>query len=209
MQIENKVSRTEAILEVSLLLGGIVAYLAVEITGVSKRWLIIPLALVLVVYFVLLVIRKRESLKDYGIRLDNILGASLPALEFTLFGVALLLGYAWVDDAEISLDNLLGLSLLLYPLYGIAQQMIFQGILHRRLLLLLPGRFMPLLATSVLFSAVHIGDLHLVLLTLVAGLCWSSIYQAKPNVITLGISHGVLASLAYPIIIGKNPIEMF
>lgn len=46
----------------------------------------------------------------------------------------------------------------------------------------------------------------LVGLTVVAGLVWTILYARCPNVIPLGVSHGIAASLAYPLILAHAPL---
>ncbi len=60
--------------------------------------------------------------------------------------------------------------------------------------------------TAVAFSLVHAGSLRLVALTLISGWVWSWIYQRGANLWVLGLSHGVLAALAYPLLLGDNPL---
>ena len=206
--IINKVSRKRAIIEVCLLYLGIACYLAAAGGGLAKRWVIAALSLLLAFYIVSAVLTKKESAKDYGLRFDNFSKAAIPALLFTFLGVVGLLAFLRTNSAILWRKSMMGLTLLLYPAYGIAQQAVFQGILHRRLCLLFPTRVVPILITSVSFALVHIGDLTLVMLTFVAGLCWSILFQRLPNVLTLGISHGILAAFAYPLLIGKIPLRM-
>jgi hypothetical protein len=206
--IDNKVTKTEAMLEIALLLIGIISYLIIEFTGVQKRWLVFPIFAVFTIYIIYSVHVKRETVKDYGLRFDNILPAIPPSLAFTLFGIALLLIISHYCGANIWQMEVCLFSMILYSFYGIIQQSLFQGILHRRLLFLMPGRILPILVTTILFTAVHLGNSSLVYLTLISGFFWSLLYQKWPNVITIGISHGLLASIAYPIFIGMNPIEL-
>ena len=39
-----------------------------------------------------------------------------------------------------------------------------------------------------------------------AGLFWSWLFARTPNVWALGLSHGILAALAYPLVLGNNPL---
>jgi len=44
-------------------------------------------------------------------------------------------------------------------------------------------------------------------LTFAAGLGWSFLFARSPNVLSLGLSHGILAALVYPILLGENPLD--
>lgn len=95
----------------------------------------------------------------------------------------------------------------LYPVWGVVQQLIFQGVVHRRLLLLVNHRGLAVLLTALAFALVHVGSWPLVGLTFAAGLAWSRLFQIYPNVWVLGLSHGVLAALVYPLVLGDNPLQ--
>jgi membrane protease YdiL (CAAX protease family) len=99
------------------------------------------------------------------------------------------------------------LLLLLYPLWGVVQQFVFQGILHRAVLHCVDCRNVALFVTTVLFAAVHVPDWRIVGLTLVAGFGWSWFFQRCPNLWVLGVSHGVLGGLTYPLLLGRNTLE--
>jgi membrane protease YdiL (CAAX protease family) len=44
-------------------------------------------------------------------------------------------------------------------------------------------------------------------LTLLAGGIWSAVFLRRPNVWALGIAHGILAALAYPLLLEDNPLK--
>ena len=52
-----------------------------------------------------------------------------------------------------------------------------------------------------------LGNAPLTGLTFVGGLVWSALFVRHPNVLALGISHGILATLAYPLLLGTNPLD--
>jgi len=68
---------------------------------------------------------------------------------------------------------------------------------------------LTLLLTSLAFALVHLGSSTLVALTFVAAFFWSWIYARHPNLWPLGISHGILAALTYPLVLGDNPLQRF
>jgi membrane protease YdiL (CAAX protease family) len=95
---------------------------------------------------------------------------------------------------------------LLYPLWGIVQQAIFQGILHRRLARLFRSPAFAVSITALLFALVHLGNARLVPLALGAGLLWSLFFRRWPNLWALGLSHGILAVLAYTFLLQDRPL---
>ena len=114
---------------------------------------------------------------------------------------ALFLGIGWWTES-LHLYDQFGRALFLLPISGIAQQTLLQGVLHRRLRELLTPianaptprtRWMGIGLTAVLFSLLHAPNEPLMGLTLVGGLIWSWVYDRAPNLLLLGISHGVVS----------------
>ncbi len=110
-------------------------------------------------------------------------------------------------DSDASTGPELLILVPLYPIWGIIQQFIFQGILHRRLQQVSGSDWVAILATSLIFAAIHIADLRITGLVMIAGLYWSWSFSRTPNLWTLGVSHGVLAVLAYYLLLGEQTLQ--
>jgi len=149
-----------------------------------------------------LVIRVRPA--DLGLRVDNLRRAAPPAAIATAAFAAAAVAWALAADRPLWSAQVAWM-LPLYPLWGLAQQTIFQGILHRNLRRIAPAP-VAILVTTTAFALVHWGRPELVGLTAVAGLVWSLLYARCENVIVLGLSHGIAAALAYPLIMGYDPL---
>jgi len=199
-----RVTPREAAADVAVVLGLSGAYVAAALAGAPHRLVIPAVTGALVAYASLVLARRGERPRDFALAAPR-LAPSLPALVFTALAAAalILLGLATGGDLW---QPEMAILLPLYPLWGIVQQLIFQGVLHRRLLVLLKPRWLAALLTAGCFAAVHAGDAKLVGLTFIAGLAWSFLFQRYPNVWVLGLSHGVLAALAYPLAVGRNPL---
>lgn len=193
-------------MEVGALVALAAVYVGSELAGVSKRWTILGVAANLVGYAVGVWRERRESWRDFGLRLDNLAGSALPVAAFTLLGIGVAIAWAALAGRPLWRPELVFL-LPVYPLYGITQQVIFQGILHRRLLVLVERRWLTVLITAVAFASVHLGDWRLVALTAIAGAVWSLFFQRWPNCWALGLSHGILAALVYPLVLADNPLQ--
>ena len=81
------------------------------------------------------------------------------------------------------------------------------GLAHRRLMRLIDRPWLTVLLSAAFYASVHVEDLRLLARTFGAGLVWSSIYRRVPNIIALGLSHGVLGAVTYPLLLGDNPLN--
>jgi uncharacterized protein len=61
-----------------------------------------------------------------------------------------------------------------------------------------------LAATALVFAAVHLPQLPLVVATAVMAVVTASTYFRVRNLWTLGVFHGVLATLVYYLVLGKD-----
>jgi membrane protease YdiL (CAAX protease family) len=61
------------------------------------------------------------------------------------------------------------------------------------------------LVASALFAVAHYPRTELVILTGVAGVCFTLIYLRIPNLWAVGIVHGILGSLAVYIVLKEDP----
>jgi membrane protease YdiL (CAAX protease family) len=149
--------------------------------------------------------RKKERARDFGLRTDNLLSASIPIGAFTLALACLEIGWAVATDVNVVAGDL-WMLLPVYPLWGIVQQLIVQGVVHRRLATLTRSKPIAIAVTALVFASLHATNPILVALTLAAGVGWSWLFSRWPNVWLLGLSHGVLAALAYPLVLAENPL---
>ena len=98
------------------------------------------------------------------------------------------------------------IALAIYPIWGIAQQFALQNLVRHNLSRWIPGAWPRIILTASLFSAAHTPDFPLMILTWIAGIAFSWIYEKAPNIWPLGLAHGVLGTRAYYIILGRNPL---
>lgn len=206
MRWPETVSRRFALFDVSIILAISIAYVTLEAVHVPKRWSFAMVGVALLAYTVYLTRRRTDSWRDLGFRVDNLRAAALPFGLITLLLGAGLVAWAALHGRPI-ISRQAVLLLALYPLWAIVQQLAFQGLLHRRLMLLVPSRALQIAVTAAAFAAVHVGNWTLVLLTFSVGIVWSMLYRAYPNLWLLGASHTVLAALAYPLVLGDAPLS--
>jgi len=198
----------DAILDTALVVFIVIAYILAEASGVRKLWIFLGEAVALAGYGWLVWNRGRETWRDFGLRTDNLSACAPPIGGATLLGALAIVAWTLLSGRPLWRSDM-AILVPLYPVYGVVQQLVFQGVLHRRLMLLLESRTVPATITTIAFAAVHLGSWPLVTLTVVAGTIWCVLYQRWPNVWLLGLSHGFLAALAYPMIVGDQPLQRF
>lgn len=92
----------------------------------------------------------------------------------------------------------------LYPLYGLVQQWLVQGVVARQLAARLPA-WVAVLATATVFGALHLPDALAVIATFILGLALVPIYLRWHNLWALGFVHGWLAIPMYFWVAGVDP----
>lgn len=147
--------------------------------------------------FVLLSHRARgETARDIGWRLDNFRRAARLLLPAMLGVSAVLVSVGWYAgtldfgrwEGGQSILGAPALSLFWGPL----QQYALQGFINRRAQVLLGRGRTSVLLVGLLFAVFHLPNPWLTLATFAAGLFWAWVYQRAPNLIAVGLSHGVM-----------------
>ena len=94
--------------------------------------------------------------------------------------------------------------LVVYPVWGVAQQFALQNLVARHLTTLVPRRRWRIAAAAALFSASHFPDSGLMILTLAAGVLLTYIYERHRNLWAVGLMHGWLGAMAYYLALGRG-----
>jgi membrane protease YdiL (CAAX protease family) len=144
-------------------------------------------------------------IRSWGFRKDNLLNGAI--INGVLLAIAipciLLLGY-WLG--RFPLPGSFWLALSVYPAWGIAQQFALQNLVQRNLAAWVSGPSARTLLTATFFSLAHAPDYPLMVLTFLAGSILTWVYLRVPNIWMLGLCHGILGTMAYYIILGRNPL---
>lgn len=150
------------------------------------------------------VLKIQGMARAWGFRRDNFFAAFRLSALFSLLATAPLLLYGGLMG-RLAIPATFWAAFLLYPLYGIAQQFALQVLVTKNLRGLVNHRLFRTCLAALLFSAAHFPDYTLMGLVLPAGLAFTWSYESRPNLWAVGITHGVLGSLAYYMILGLDP----
>ncbi|MFT6145529.1 MAG: membrane protease YdiL (CAAX protease family) [Myxococcota bacterium] len=95
-------------------------------------------------------------------------------------------------------------AMLLYPLWGLIQQLLVNGVLARSLRQRL-GPVVTTLIAAALFGLIHVPFPALMGATFVLGLVLTPLYLIYGNLWPLAFAHGWLGTLVYPWVLGRDP----
>jgi len=199
-------SRRIATIDVAAVGGTSLVYVAFEALDVPKRWSFVVVGVALAIYATFLFRRRTHSLHALGFRKDNLAAGLVPVGICTVVAAAGLAAWAVARGKAVWGRDVLVL-LALYPVWAIVQQLGFQGLLHRGLMVFVPSPVLQVLGTATAFACVHWGNPTLFGLTFLAGVTWSLLYRRWPNLWLIAGSHTILAALAYPLVLGDVPLS--
>jgi hypothetical protein len=143
-------------------------------------------------------LRRHESAREIGVRLDN-LGSALRLVSTWIApvgAVALVCGLALGSWHFPPLREGVG-SVAFGVLWGSAQQYGLVCVFYRRLREILPGERLPIVASGALFGLFHLPNPFLTVVTLTLGMlaCW--LYSREPNLLALGLWHGLTSFILF------------
>ena len=175
---------------------------------VGEQWLRIYNTSVSILWALYILWRTRTTpglAREWGFRLDNFLLAWRRCVYIVVPATIGAFLYGGIMG-RLPLPDSFWLIVLLYPVYGIAQQVALQVLLNRNLRGLLPSLVIRAGVISLLFGAAHIPNWILVGLTWCAGVIFTCIYERHPNVLAIGVAHGLLGAAVYYLVLGVDPI---
>lgn len=183
---------------------GCAAFMSARLFGLHI-YLAGPCLLLWLLYAIRRERQDRSVLAQWGLRVDNLQLAALRSLPVLLGGTALMLFYRLMRGWQVPPRSFFAI-LLLYPIWGIVQQLFVQGITagNLRRLGVTPRVIVPIVA--VMFGMLHAPDWPLAGLCAAAGAVWTTLYLWTPNVIPLGLAHGWLGTLAYYWVLARDPV---
>jgi len=148
---------------------------------------------------------RRLDLKSSGFRLDN-LGRALIVVA-VMTGLLLLICFA-VSPSAAALAQPFSASLALQMIAsGILQQAFFLGYLLQRWNVLIQNPLLAVFLNALLFAYGHLPNPSLVLVTALAGLFFGLLFLKAPNVLAIGLAHGILLLLGGPLLYSWGALE--
>ena len=159
---------------------------------------IVGLSLLVVTFFI-----RKDALKDLGIRFDNIKPSGKECLVAALIGANLFIAIFFVSTDEFTPNTLQYYLLisLIYIVWGTVQQFLLQSNILVRLIQILRNKNNAIVAAGVIFALLHAPNIPLMVLTFVVGLVCCILFSRHRNIFTLGITHGVMAVMAFSLLI--------
>jgi len=202
-----KMGKKRLLFEIIIFLCLVTVYIVLNKKLAGKAIFICPVILLILAYFIYSVKSRKNALKEFGVRFDNIIPASkLTFLFFFPFVILILIIFIIGSSDPPPLGFYY--TFLLYPVWGISQQFIFQSFLHNRLLTLGVAPW-SILIVAIVYASVHVSSTSFFLIALIGGLISSYIFYKYPNIIPIGIAHGIIGSLVYYLIFRKDVLSSF
>jgi membrane protease YdiL (CAAX protease family) len=174
-----------------------VALLLLGIVPMSDRFLLLGLSTLAVCA---IVVAEGWTLRELGIRRDNLARAAGPYLLFTALGLTVIAVFAWILGRQPMAHWWTNAPFLLaiVPL-SMAQEFLFRGFLLRALRRLFASPTIIILSNALLFAGMHLlypGILVGWPLALAGGIGFAVMYRWYPNLPLISLSHSVLNWMA-------------
>ena len=191
-------------LELGLVLGLGAGNVAVEAFGLPKTPLVVGGIGLWAIHLAIRLRRDPGALRRWGLRADTLGPAARETAAVTapLAGAMVAYGFAC---GHLPPPPGFWAILALYPAWGLAQNFLLNAMLARNLRTVLPEPAAVALAT-LLFSLSHAPDVEIMALTLLVAPLWLLLYRRNPNLWVLGVAHGVLGTLAFFAVLGRDVV---
>jgi hypothetical protein len=179
----------------------LVEWVVFSFAGRSKLVAAIPIVLALGFVFYSH-LERGETLRDIGFRTDNFLAACRLLLLPTAVLVVGVVVVGWLANHSLSVAPWRNRYLFL-PVWALFQQYVLNGFINRRAQLALGDGAKSVVLVALVFSVLHLPNPLLAILTFAGGLIWARVYQRKPNLFALALSH-TLSSITLALLVSPR-----
>ena len=195
--------RTRRLLEVVAVLAIVAGH---DFTGaVVAGWLFIAPAIALGAgYLAVSIARGGRTLASFGITRANLRATA--KWSSGIVAVVLSAGLLVTALSRSPVPRDFWLLLAIYPVWGFAQQLLFQGLFHEDLLRLGVPASWSVVATTALFALAHHPGSRLMLISGAGGLLFSVLFARFRNIVPLGVAHGLCGAIVYHLILHRDPL---
>jgi len=154
-------------------------------------------------YFALRIRQAPDSRREYGLTTHGLRSSTLATLVVFLVGSAICVAVALARGGLVLVPSMMIVALL-YPIWGLLQQLLVQAMVVRNLA---PHTSRPVVVVvaAILFGAVHLPDPTLTVATGVLGGVLTVIFLRWRNTWPLGVCHGWLGVLFYYWVLHRDP----
>jgi uncharacterized protein len=155
---------------------------------------------------------KKGIIKYWGFRSDNFKSVMRKVIPFGLLSVIGFIGIG-LYRGTINITWHIIPILILYPVWGIAQQFLLIALTVGNMQDLKGQKLKKgiiILFSALLFALVHYPFVWLIIATFILGIFYGLIYLSERNIYVLGLFHGWLGGLFYYTILERDPfLEIF
>lgn len=192
--VGDRLSRKLALWEIcSVVTSGLIAeWVGFSFVGRSKVVAAIPV--LLAIGWMVYSHRERDEdmRDDLGMRMHNFWSATGLLILPTVAVIALILLVGWrvnhVVFAAPWRDRF-----IFVPFWALFQQYVLNGFINRRAQIALGPGWKSVTLVAVIFAVFHLPNPGLAALTFAGGFVWAAVYQRRPNLIALTVSHTLIS----------------
>lgn len=186
-------------------------HLAWPSTGLPRAVLVFPMVALWIGYIVRRYRQDPKAVAAWGLRREGLLPTTLATGAVMAVGGTAMGLYGWWTGASLP-PWYAAVVLLSYPVFGLVQQLIVQGLVTGNLSKL-PGKLgHPAVATLLsasLFGLVHWPETELMIGTFFLGLAFAPIWMRWRNLFPLAVAHGWLGMAIFYIVLQRDPLMTY
>ncbi|MCB9679356.1 MAG: CPBP family intramembrane metalloprotease [Alphaproteobacteria bacterium] len=181
-------------------------HLAWPLTELSRAFLVIPLVAWWAGYLALRWKVDPDAVAALGLRREGLKQSALACAALLAVAGPAMVGWGLLHGAEVPWTT--WLTLLVYPVWGLVQQLLVQGLVTANLRRLAPAA-VAVFVSAALFGLVHWPHGVLMVATFALGLVFGPLYLKHRNLWALGVAHGWLGTLIYTFVLMRDPLAEY